>query len=92
MIFSGAAVSGYPRALKTDDCEDILALFTWGMANAALQRKDAAQHALRRVDELSKGYLVPGHPVVLEAEAALKRLEEQTPSARQQAATTTSLR
>jgi hypothetical protein len=76
LLLSGAAVSGYPRAMKTGECKVALAHFTWGMANAALQRKTHARSALRQFVELSNGYMVPDHPLMLEAAAHLKRLEE----------------
>jgi len=75
-LLSGAAVSGYPRAMKTGECKVSLAHFTWGMANAALQRKKDARTALRQFVKLSKGYIVPDHPLLLEAAAQLMGLGE----------------
>jgi hypothetical protein len=76
-LISGAAVSGYKRAMKTEECEVATALFTWGMANLALQQKDEARKSLERFRELLKGRIVPDHPMMLEAQAALKRLDSE---------------
>jgi tetratricopeptide (TPR) repeat protein len=76
ILFSGAAMSGYKRAMKTEECKVATAHFTWGMANLALQQKNEARKSLERFSELAKGKMVPDHPMVLEAQAALKRLNE----------------
>jgi tetratricopeptide (TPR) repeat protein len=76
LLLSGAAVSGYPRAMKTEECKVASALFTWGMANAILRQNDEARKALRRFTELSKDQMVPNHPFMLEAASQLKSLGE----------------
>ena len=76
-MLSWQATTGHSRLMRTTECEVPLAIFTWGLANAALGRMNDAAKSLEKFQHLSKDRLAPDHPYLVETAKLIDELNKK---------------